>query len=265
MFTGFTQGAIDFLTDLRLNNCEAFFAANRERYETLLKRPLLELCEEMAPVVQLVDARLDTRPSRVMSRIRRDTRFTKDKSPFRDHAWIGWRYPGESRSEGFDMYWGFGPDWFGWGCGLYSTNKPVMDALRLTIRREPDAVRDALRGLQGRYALYGEDYARIAVPEDVPDDLRALYVKRYFGMENVPQPGDWATLFTRESADNLARELTAMAPLQQLMQRMRREGEYAQREAVREREQREREAAAMADAAGRMRGAVVRSAEEFEF
>lgn len=267
MFTGFTREAVDFLTDLRLNNCEAFYTANKQRYEELLKRPLIELCDEIAPVVRLIDPKLDTRASRVMSRIRRDTRFTKDKSPFRDHVWIGWRYPGESRSEGFDMYWGFGPDWFGWGCGLYATNKPVMDALRLHIRREPDEVRAALfaPGMKGRYAMYGEDYARIAVPPDVPEDLRALYVKRYFGMENVPDETDWATLFSREAADQLARELTAMAPLQRLMRRMRDQAEYAQREAVREREQREREAAEQADAAARARSVTARSAEDFEF
>ena len=76
MFTGCTQGAIDFLTDLRFNNHEPFFAQNKERYETLVKEPLRALCEEMAPVVQVIDPRLDTRPGRVMSRIRRDTRFT---------------------------------------------------------------------------------------------------------------------------------------------------------------------------------------------
>ena len=117
MFTGFSEEALRFLTDMRLNNNQTFYEANRERYEVYVKAPLRALCDEMAPVVQLIDPRLDVRPGRTMSRIRRDTRFTKDKSPFRDHVWLGWRYPGERRSEGFGMYWGFGPDWLGWGCG----------------------------------------------------------------------------------------------------------------------------------------------------
>ena len=86
-----------------------------------------------------------------MSRIRRDKRYTKDKSPFRDHAWLGWRYPGEGRGEGFHMYWGFGPDWLGWGCGCYYPDKPLMDALRLHIRKEADDVRRCLRALDGRF------------------------------------------------------------------------------------------------------------------
>ena len=120
MFQGFTTEADRLLGDIRLCNTQQFYDENRERYEKYVKAPLRLLSDEMAPVVQLIDPRLDTRPVRTMSRIRRDTRFTKDKSPFRDHVWLGWRYPGESRSEGFGMWWGFGPDWMSWGCGCRS-------------------------------------------------------------------------------------------------------------------------------------------------
>ena len=176
MFTGFAQEALDFLSDIRFNNNQTFYEQNQARYEQYVKAPLRALCDEMTSVVQLIDPRLDTRPGRTMSRIRRDTRFSKDKSPFRDHVWLGWRYPGESRSEGFGMYWGFGPDWLSWGEGCYAADKPLMDALRLHIRRYPDEVREAIFDprLRGRFALYGEDYRKIAVPDDVPEDLRTL-------------------------------------------------------------------------------------------
>ena len=68
MFTGFTQDAVDFLTDIRFNNNQTFYEANKERYEKHVKAPLRALSEEMAPVVQLIDPRLDTRPGRTMSR-----------------------------------------------------------------------------------------------------------------------------------------------------------------------------------------------------
>lgn len=177
MFEGFSQEALDFLNDIRFNNNQTFYEANKARYERYVKQPMRELSDELAPVVQLIDPKLDTRPGRTMSRIRRDTRYTKDKSPFRDHAWLGWRYPGEGRGEGFHMYWGFGPDWLGWGCGCYYTDKPLMDALRLHIRRESDDVRRCLKALDGRFEPYGEDYKKLAVPDDVLEDLRFLYVK----------------------------------------------------------------------------------------
>ena len=266
MFTGFQQEAVDFLTDLRFSNNQTFYEANKARYETYVKAPLRALCDEMAPVVQLIDPRLDTRPGRTMSRIRRDTRYSKDKSPFRDHVWLGWRYPGESRSEGFGMYWGFGPDWIGWGCGCYATDKPLMDALRLHIRRHPEEVREALlRPMLARYKLYGEDYKKIAVPEDVPQDLRHLYVKKGFGLDYNGGEEEWKQLRSHEMADVLARELTAMAPLQQLMQRMRAQAEHAQLEQQREREAEQRAALRGELDVKKPEKMAVRSADEFEF
>ena len=117
MFTGFSQDAIDFLSDIRFHNNQTFYEANRERYEREVKAPLRALSDEMTPIIQMIDPRLDVRPGRTMSRIRRDTRFTKDKSPFRDHVWLGWRYPGESRGEDFGMWCGFAADRLSFFCG----------------------------------------------------------------------------------------------------------------------------------------------------
>ncbi len=267
MFTGFSEEALRFLTDIRLNNNQTFYEQNKARYEREVKAPLRALCDEMTPIVQLIDARLDTRPGRTMSRIRRNTRFTKDKSPFRDHVWLGWRYPNESRSEGFGMYWGFGPDWLSWGMGCYAADKPLMDALRLHIRRNPDEVREALAPLElgKRYAMYGECYRKIAVPDDVPQDLRDLYVRKGFGVEHNADAQEWKLLHTHDMADLLARELAVMAPLQQLMQRMRRQAEYAQAQQAREREAQQRAAAIEAQQAAPSGKLTVRSANEFEF
>lgn len=263
MFEGFTTEADRFLTDIRLNNYQQFYDENRERYERYVKAPLRALCDEMTPVVQLIDPRLDTRPMRTMSRIRRDTRFTKDKSPFRDHVWLGWRYPNESRSEGFGMYWGFGSDWMSWGCGCYAVDKPLMDALRLQIRKDPDSVREvfATPRIHGRFAVYGEAYKKMKLPDDVPEDLAFLYMKKGFGIEHAAEPQEWAALRTHEIADILAADLAAMAPLQQLMQRMRVSAEHAQAQAVREREEAQR----VPDAPTKPEKLTVRSAEEFEF
>ena len=226
MFDGFEPDAFRFLQELKENNNEAFYRENRERYERVLRLPLRALCEECAPVVRLIDPDLDTRPASAMSRLRRDTRFTQDKSPFRDHVWIGWRYPGERRSEGFHMYWGFGVDWYSWGCGSYGPDKPLMDALRALIVRDPETVRAALRPLRPgvRYHMFGARYARLTAPEEVPEDLRPLWEMRYFGFECEPGEEGRAELRSHAAAERLTRELMNMAPILRLTRRLRGEG-----------------------------------------
>lgn len=139
-----------------------------------------------------------------------------------------------------------------------------MDALRLEIRRDPDVVREAfaVSRIREAFDIYGESYRKLAVPEDVPEDLRFLYVKKGFGIEHNGTPAEWKALFTHETADILARDLAAMAPLHQLMQRMRAQADYAQAQQVREREAEQREAAKRADVPTKI---TVRSAEDFEF
>ena len=224
MFEGFPEDALRFLTELRANNNETFYRENLDRYRRVLQAPLRQLCECAAPVVSMIDPALDTRPASAISRLRRDTRFTNDKSPFRDHVWIGWRYPGERRSEGFHMYWGFGTDWYSWGCGSYGTDKPLMDALRAEIIRDPDRVRRALAPLEKgkRYEMYGEPYMRLTVPETVPEDLAGLWRMRYFGMESITRPEMREELFSHAAAERLISELRRMAPLLQLMRDLRR-------------------------------------------
>lgn len=90
----------------------------------------------------------------------------------------------------------------------------------------------AWKALDGRFEPYGEDYKKLAVPDDVPEDLRFLYVKKYFGFERNGTQADWALLHTRGMADVIAADLSRMAPLHQLMRQMRAQAEQAAQEAV---------------------------------
>ena len=46
-FEGFPKEYIDFLWELRMNNNTEWFAANRDRYETLIKEPMKLFSAEM--------------------------------------------------------------------------------------------------------------------------------------------------------------------------------------------------------------------------
>ncbi len=257
MFSGFRKEAFDFLAGIQLNNNEQYYQENLEIYRKYIKEPMAELCDELAPVISMIDPRLDTRPSSAVSRLRRDTRFTKNKEPFRDHVWMGWRYPGERRSEGFHMYWGFGVDWIGWGCGSYAPDRQLMDAFRRYLRGNPEEVRRILLSpeVKRKYQIYGEPFKKMKVPEDVPADLQDLYRMKYLGLENVPDRRAWEQIQSHAIVDRLTEELRIMMPLVQLMKQLR-EGESTV-ETVQE--------TVKAVLPSEEKKLHVRSAEEFEF
>lgn len=85
----FSPELFRFLRELAKNNSRDWFQANRDRYETALRQPCLRFISDLGPLLRKVSHRLvaDPRPSGgSLFRIYRDTRFSKDKSPYKTHA-----------------------------------------------------------------------------------------------------------------------------------------------------------------------------------
>ncbi len=87
--TYFTPELFKFFTQLKKHNNREWFQKNKERYETVARRPLLAFIEELSPRFRKISPRFMVNPNPVggsMFRIYRDVRFSKDKSPYKTHA-----------------------------------------------------------------------------------------------------------------------------------------------------------------------------------
>jgi uncharacterized protein (TIGR02453 family) len=85
----FTPALFKFLKDLKKNNNRPWFQAHKEHYEKVVRNPLLDFIGEAGPALRRISPHLvaDNSPSGgSMFRIYRDTRFSKDKSPYKTHA-----------------------------------------------------------------------------------------------------------------------------------------------------------------------------------
>jgi uncharacterized protein (TIGR02453 family) len=82
-----------FFRDLSRNNHKAWMDENRERYRSAVVQPLHALLEELTPSVHKLDPRFDVsgRTGVNFSRINRDIRFAKDKTPYRPQMYV--RFP----------------------------------------------------------------------------------------------------------------------------------------------------------------------------
>ena len=84
-----------FLTDLKANNDREWFAENKERYENDVRGPALDFVVDFAPHLESISPHFvaDPRPSGgSLFRIHRDTRFSKDKSPYKPYTGIQFRH-----------------------------------------------------------------------------------------------------------------------------------------------------------------------------
>lgn len=84
------QGSLDFLRELKNNNSKDWFEANRGWYEDYkgeihsLAELLLQYLEQFDPSIS--DANLD--PKKCLTRVNRDLRFSKDKTPYKNYVLI---------------------------------------------------------------------------------------------------------------------------------------------------------------------------------
>lgn len=173
MFQGFSEDSYRFFWELAFNNSRSFFDANRRRYKTVVYEPLRQLTDLLAPTVSDIDSRLSTRYSHVISHIHRDTRYSRDKSPYRDHAWLGFRLPGVRTGAGFVLYAEFERVSFGYGMGMYAPNTELMQALRAPMLARPQGFLKLIAepGFAGRFRLEGEAYKRPRYAE-APEGIR---------------------------------------------------------------------------------------------
>lgn len=152
-FRGFTREAIQFLADLAANNERAWFQPRKADYERLLKQPMEALCLALADRFAARNIPLLADPARSLFRIYRDTRFSRDKSPYKTNvaASFAWTEGGASRGEGSGehargngAYFNFEPGEMYMGGGMWRPEKARLYAFRAQVLAEPARVRAAL-------------------------------------------------------------------------------------------------------------------------
>lgn len=217
IFNGFKQDMLDFMLDIRFHNNKAFMDEHREEYVQKVRTPYYDLIDAMAGDMLAIDPQMEVRPVKCLSRIFRDTRFSKDKSPYRDHHWIAFRRAGLPR-EAAPMFWfEVRFERISWGLGYWGENKGAMDILRRRMIAYPGEFHQLNRLLsENRFALEGEDYKRLKPPGDLDPILIPWYTKKelLFIKDGV----DTDVIFKKILPHTLTKDFIALAPLYRLMQ-----------------------------------------------
>ena len=190
-FSGFRTEAIDFLAELAVNNDREWFTPRKGDYERLLKGPMEALVAALADRLAAREIPLLADPKRSIFRIYRDTRFAKDKSPYKTN--LGATFPWLAVSEDGDTvvaeasahanggYFSFQPGEMYVGGGIWRPEKARLDAFRRAIVEDPDRVRAALED-PGFVAAFGSISAfehLKRVPPGLPSDGPMADLLRY--------------------------------------------------------------------------------------
>ncbi len=183
-FHGFSRKALSFLKSIRTHNDKVWFQAHRAEYEQYLLQPLRDLVTDLADFMLGIDLSLEVAPAvnKTISRIYRDTRFSKDKSPLRDCMWITLKRSGKDWARYTPGYFlEINATWYRYGLGFYDAAPDVMAQFRRQLDEDPDAFLKAIDWFdkQDTFALEGETYKRPR-GQDQPKPIRTWYEHKSF-------------------------------------------------------------------------------------
>lgn len=218
-FTGFRAETFSFLQENKLRNSKDWFEKNRKTYNYYVLWPLQSLVTDLTPTIQAIDENIEVTPSinKTISRIYRDTRFSKDKSLFREDIWISFKRRLNSNFSLPEFYFYATPQHYEYGMGYYSADKRAMDLLKEAIVAHPGAFREAiafLKSPQNPFAFISEKYKRGSATE-VPEEFRDWMRVKTFHFPFKREFDD--SLFSGKLVGEIVEGYNLLAPLYQFI------------------------------------------------
>lgn len=220
-FTGFRPEGLDLLMQNRLMNSREFYESQKDAIRKNALEPFQALCLRMAPAMLEIDPLFVTVPSRMVSRVRRDTRYTKDKTLYRANLWLYFRRPREKEHECVPFYYmEVSPDFWGYGCfGGYDPGE--MNAARAMILAEDRRFLEAFRaaGQSDVFTLEGERYKRSRFPE-APEPYQPWLNRKNIGLQFI-ESEDFSPLWDGSFVQPMLEHMRQIAPFYRFLCAMR--------------------------------------------
>jgi uncharacterized protein (TIGR02453 family) len=194
----FDPELFQFLADLKEHNDRDWFAANKQRYEAHVLEPALAFIEDFGLRLHQISPhfRADTRKvGGSLFRIYRDTRFSKDKTPYKTNTGMHFRHARAKDAHAPGFYLHLAPGQVFGGGGIWHPDTQTATKIRQAIVAHPDRWRGATREppFSEKLDIGGDDNSLKRVPSgfdadhEFADDLRR---RDYFG---------WAELSERDA------------------------------------------------------------------
>lgn len=148
-FPGFPRALFAFLDQLAANNNREWFNDNKQRYRDVVVEPVCDFIETMEPRLHAVSDHFvaDPRPhGGSMFRIYRDTRFSRDKRPYKENVGCQFRHEAGKDAHAPGFYVHLGRDEIFYGGGVWLPPNPVLGQIRDRIVEQPENWRKAVAG-----------------------------------------------------------------------------------------------------------------------
>jgi len=214
----FSVETIRFLREVHTQNSREWFERNRDVYQSHLLGPMQEMVIYLNEAMLDIDPRFETRPqvNRTISKIYRDTRFSRDKSLFKRAAWLVFKRPSPDWTRHPAFFFEITPDFYRYGMGYYQAVRATMDALRRRIDDNPSGFDRIIKPIMksGWFTLEGDSFKR-PLPCTHGPQIAQWYQKKSFYLTHHRSVDK--DLFSPRLAETVKKRFKALKPLYQLL------------------------------------------------
>lgn len=154
-----------FLKQLKQNNNREWFQENKQRYIRELRDPLIPFIEAFGPRLRKISPHFVADPRPIggsLFRIYRDTRFSRDKKPYKTHAGVQFRHERAKDVHAPGFYLHIEPGAAFVGVGLWRPDSDALGKIRGAIVDNPGKWKRAKNAKQfaERFDLAGDSLKR---------------------------------------------------------------------------------------------------------
>ncbi len=215
-FSGFPKQTITFLAGLHAHNAKPWFEAHRDDYQAFYLAPAVAFVEALAPKLRKLDrdVQAEARVNGSIMRINRDTRFSKDKSPYKDHLDL-WFWTGAEKGwESSGFWFRLTPKSLMLGAGMHGFSPEMLARYRKAVLdpKRGAALAAAVKKVRANGCeVGGEHYKRVPKGADA-DHARAALLKHngLYAGRDMKHP---AALHGATFVDFVAKQFAAAAPI----------------------------------------------------
>lgn len=214
----FSPATITFLKGLGANNIKPWFEEHRADYDDHYIAPAKAFIDAVSAPLRSIapDIRAEPRVNGSIFRINRDIRFSKDKTPYKDHLDL-WFWEGDRKGAASGFFFRLTATTLILGAGNHGFDKTRLETFRQAIAQagpRTELARIASDLDSGGHSVGGEHYAR--VPRGFSaDDAAAERFLRFNGLWASLETAHPEELFSDGFADYCADRWRVMAPLHQ--------------------------------------------------
>ncbi len=212
-FKGFDPDGFMLLELNKFNDSKDFYETVKEDIKEKVITPMRQLALDLSDELLSVDEKMVLIPTKMVSRIRRDTRYSKNKEMYRSNVWCmfmrnkhEWRF---MPCMWFEVF----PESYSYGVGLFRAQPSDLEIFRRTLSEKQSEFRYALRQMDVVGAVPYLDTFKKDKPgaETIDADLRPYYNSRYFLFSYTGN--DMRKLFDGSVEEELVYAVRAFTPM----------------------------------------------------